>query len=87
LAGILIMGFFSTGFLNMGINMTYFRRKGIFKRFACTPIKKSKLISATILSNLVFMVMSFVILLIYAEIVLSCHMGHLLSGVHFVYTD
>jgi len=68
LAGILIMGFFSTGFLNMGINMTYFRRKGIFKRFACTPIKKSKLISATILSNLVFMVMSFVILLIYAKL-------------------
>jgi ABC-2 type transport system permease protein len=68
LAGILIMGFFSTGFFNMGINMTYFRRKGIFKRFACTPIKNSTLISATILSNLVFMVMSFVILLIYAKL-------------------
>ncbi|MEA1883840.1 MAG: ABC transporter permease [Thermotogota bacterium] len=68
LAGILIMGFFSTGFFNMGINMTYFRRKGIFKRFACTPINNSTLIYATILSNLVFMVMSFVILLIYAKL-------------------
>ena len=68
LAGIIIMGFFSTGFFNMGINMTYFRRKGIFKRFACTPIKNSTLIFATILSNLVFMVMSFVVLLIYAKL-------------------
>ena len=68
LAGIIIMGFFSTGFFNMGINMTYFRRKGIFKRFACTPIKNSTLIFATILSNLVFMLMSFVVLLIYAKL-------------------
>ena len=67
-AGILIMGFFSTGFFNMGINMTYFRRKGIFKRLGCTPIKNSTLLYATILSNLVFMVFSFVILLIYAKI-------------------
>jgi len=68
LAGILIMGFFSTGFFNMGINMTYFRRKGIFKRFACTPIKNTSLLTATILSNLVFMIMSFLILLTYAKL-------------------
>ncbi len=67
-AGILIMGFFSTGFFNMGINMTYFRKKGIFKRLACTPIKNSTLINATILSNLVFMLMSFLVLLIYAKL-------------------
>jgi len=68
LAGIIIMGFFSTGFFNMGINMTYFRRKGIFKRFACTPIKNSSFFYATILSNLVFMVFSFIILLVYAKL-------------------
>jgi len=68
LAGILIMGFFSTGFFNMGINMTYFRKKGIFKRFACTPLKNRTLFYATILSNLVFMAISFVILLIYAKL-------------------
>lgn len=68
LAGILIMGFFSTGFFNMGINMTYFRRKGIFKRFACTPIRNTTLLTATIFSNLVFMILSFLILLVYAKL-------------------
>ncbi len=66
-AGVLIMAFFSTGLFNMGINMTYFRKKGVFKRFACTPMKNSTILTATILTNLIFMIVAFIILLIYAK--------------------
>jgi len=65
-AGVLIMAFFSAGFFNMGINMAHFRRTGVFKRLACTPIKNSTLLFATIMSNLVFMIMSFILMLVYA---------------------
>ncbi len=67
-AGVLIMAFFSTGLFNMGINLAYIRNKGIFKRFACTPLKISQVMSSTILSNMIFMGIAFVLLLIYAKL-------------------
>jgi ABC-2 type transport system permease protein len=67
-AGVLIMAFFSTGLFNMGINLAYIRNKGIFKRFACTPLKISQVMSSTIFSNMIFMGIAFVLLLIYAKL-------------------
>jgi len=67
-AGVLIMAFFSTGLMNMGINLAYIRSKGVFKRFACTPMKTSQIMSATIFSNMIFMGIAFVLLLIYAKL-------------------
>jgi ABC-2 type transport system permease protein len=62
------MAFFSTGLFNMGINLAYIRNKGIFKRFACTPLKISQVMSSTIFSNMIFMGIAFVLLLIYAKL-------------------
>ena len=70
-AGVLVMAFFSTGLFNMGINLTLFKQRKIFKRFSATPLSKSQLMSSAILSNLFFMMIAFGLLLIYAKVFYS----------------